>query len=208
MASRLIKLSCAVSVGFAAFSAPGLATECANKDEIVGLFTKWDAALQTGNPETVADLYAKDGVLLPTVSNKVRTDHAAIVDYFHHFLELKPKGTLNEIHITCLGDDTAINQGIYTFDVVKGGGNRLRCRLVTLTCITRKTVSGKSSAIILRRCPSRSRLSNFLVVVNGLGHPASRARLLSRRLGTTTNLHERFPLQSAKIVGRASDPVS
>ena len=27
MASRLIKLSCAVSVGFAAFSAPGLATE-------------------------------------------------------------------------------------------------------------------------------------------------------------------------------------
>src|SRR3954471_17542553 len=44
MASRLIKLSCAVSVGFAAFSAPGLATECANKDEIVGLFTKWDAA--------------------------------------------------------------------------------------------------------------------------------------------------------------------
>jgi uncharacterized protein (TIGR02246 family) len=121
MASRLIKLSCAVSVGFAAFSAPGLATECANKDEIVGLFTKWDAALQTGDPETVADLYAKDGVLLPTVSNKVRTDHAAIVDYFHHFLELKPKGTLNEIHVTCLGDDTAINQGIYTFDVVKGG---------------------------------------------------------------------------------------
>jgi uncharacterized protein (TIGR02246 family) len=121
MASRLIKLSCAVSVGFAAFSAPGLATECANKDEIVGLFTKWDAALQTGNPEKVADLYAKDGVLLPTVSNKVRTDHAAIVDYFHNFLELKPKGTLNEIHVICLGDDTAINQGIYTFDVVKGG---------------------------------------------------------------------------------------
>jgi len=123
MARRLslIKLSCAVSVGFAAFSAPGLATECANKDEIVGLFTKWDAALQTGDPEKVADLYAKDGVLLPTVSNKVRTDHAAIVDYFHQFLELKPKGTLNEIHVTCLGDDTAINQGIYTFDVVKGG---------------------------------------------------------------------------------------
>ena len=123
MARRLslIKLSCAVSVGFAAFSAPALATECANKDEIVGLFTKWDAALQTGDPETVADLYAKDGVLLPTVSNKVRADHAAIVDYFHQFLELKPKGTLNEIHVTCLGDDTAINQGIYTFDVVKGG---------------------------------------------------------------------------------------
>ena len=207
MASRLIKLSCAVSVGFAAFSAPSLATECANKDEIVGLFTKWDAALQTGNPEKVADLYAKDGVLLPTVSNKVRTDHAAILDYFQHFLELKPKGVLNEIHVTCLGDDTAINQGISPSMLLREG-NRLRCRLVTLTCITRKTVSGKSSAIILRRCPSQSRLSNFLVVVNGLGRPASRARLLSRRLGATTSLHERFPLQSAKIVGRASDPAS
>lgn len=29
-------------------------------------------ALQTGNPEVVADLYAPDGVLLPTVSNQVR----------------------------------------------------------------------------------------------------------------------------------------
>jgi hypothetical protein len=28
--------------------------------------------LQTGNPEIVADLYAPDGVLLPTVSNQVR----------------------------------------------------------------------------------------------------------------------------------------
>jgi hypothetical protein len=27
--------------------------------------------LQTGNPEIVADLYAPDGVLLPTVSNQV-----------------------------------------------------------------------------------------------------------------------------------------
>lgn len=28
--------------------------------------------MQTGNPEVVADLYAPDGVLLPTVSNQVR----------------------------------------------------------------------------------------------------------------------------------------
>lgn len=28
-------------------------------------------SLQTGNPEVVADLYAPDGVLLPTVSNQV-----------------------------------------------------------------------------------------------------------------------------------------
>jgi hypothetical protein len=32
--------------------------------------------LQTGNPEVVADLYAPDGVLLPTVSNQVRAIHS------------------------------------------------------------------------------------------------------------------------------------
>ncbi len=102
------------------FTAAATAGECANKSEISALFNQWNAALQTGNAEAVANLYAKDGVLLPTVSNQVRADHAAIVKYFRHFLELKPKGTLNEVHITCFGS-VAINQGIYTFDVVRDG---------------------------------------------------------------------------------------
>lgn len=42
-------------------------------------FDRWNAALQTRDPETVASLYAPDGILLPTVSNKVRTDHASKV---------------------------------------------------------------------------------------------------------------------------------
>ena len=32
----------------------------------------WNAALQTGDPEKVADMYADESVLLPTVSNQVR----------------------------------------------------------------------------------------------------------------------------------------
>lgn len=32
---------------------------------------RWNAALQTGDPEKVADMYAEDAILLPTVSNKV-----------------------------------------------------------------------------------------------------------------------------------------
>jgi uncharacterized protein (TIGR02246 family) len=115
-------------IAFFLSAAAATADECANRGEISGLFDKWNAALQTGNAETVANLYAKDGVLLPTVSNRVRADHAAIVDYFRHFLELKPKGTLNEIHITCFGN-VAINQGIYTFDVVRGGkAGKVRAR--------------------------------------------------------------------------------
>ncbi|MCL1536223.1 SgcJ/EcaC family oxidoreductase, partial [Xanthomonas nasturtii] len=36
--------------------------------EVAALFDTWNAALATGNPDKVADLYAPDGVLLPTVS--------------------------------------------------------------------------------------------------------------------------------------------
>ena len=48
-------------------------------DAVAAQFDRWNSALQTGDPEVVASLYADDGVLLPTVSNKVRTDHAGKV---------------------------------------------------------------------------------------------------------------------------------
>jgi uncharacterized protein (TIGR02246 family) len=96
------------------------ANECANKDEILGLFNQWDAALESGNPQAVASLYSSEGVLLPTVSNKVRADKTSITDYFAHFLKEKPHGTLIEVHLTCFGD-VAINQGVYSFDLIKDG---------------------------------------------------------------------------------------
>ncbi len=48
-----------------------------SKKQIAALFDRWNAALRTGDPEKVAGLYAKDAVLLPTVSNRIRTDHPA-----------------------------------------------------------------------------------------------------------------------------------
>ncbi|WJM76506.1 SgcJ/EcaC family oxidoreductase [Xanthomonas hortorum pv. vitians] len=50
--------------------------------EVAALFDTWNAALATGNPHKVADLYAPDGVLLPTVSNEVRASRAQIEKYF------------------------------------------------------------------------------------------------------------------------------
>ncbi|MFD6142143.1 hypothetical protein [Promicromonospora sp. NPDC060271] len=38
------------------------------EQEIAALFDEWNAALGTGDAEAVADRYAHDGVLLPTVS--------------------------------------------------------------------------------------------------------------------------------------------
>ena len=89
--------------------------------EIAVLFDLWNAALQTGSPELVASLYAPDAVLLPTVSNRVRTTRAEIVDYFQHFLALQPRGAINQQFIRILSPDLALSAGIYTFDVVREG---------------------------------------------------------------------------------------
>ncbi|MFE0256039.1 SgcJ/EcaC family oxidoreductase [Streptomyces sp. NPDC059010] len=86
-----------------------------SEKQVVGLFDTWNKALQTGDPETVADLYAKDAVLLPTVSNKVRADRAAIVDYFEHFLANKPVGKKIETHVNVLDGNSALDAGVYQF---------------------------------------------------------------------------------------------
>jgi len=85
------------------------------KAQIAGLFTTWNKTLQTGDPEKVADLYAKDAVLLPTVSNKIRTNHAEIVDYFEHFLQNKPVGKKIDTIVNVLDKNSAIDTGIYQF---------------------------------------------------------------------------------------------
>jgi len=84
--------------------------------EIAALFDRWNASLATGAPEKVVKNYAPDAVLLPTVSNHVRHNHAEIQDYFEHFLEKKPKGEILECNIRKFGD-IAINSGVYRFDL-------------------------------------------------------------------------------------------
>ncbi|MCL6736251.1 SgcJ/EcaC family oxidoreductase [Streptomyces neyagawaensis] len=86
-----------------------------SKKEIAALFDGWNKSLRTGDPKKVADRYAKDAVLLPTVSNKVRTDRAGIVDYFHHFLENKPQGKKIQTIVNVLDGNSAIDTGVYQF---------------------------------------------------------------------------------------------
>ena len=84
------------------------------------LFDKWNNALQTGDPDQVVACYAKDAILLPTVSNKVRHNHEEIRDYFVHFLAKKPYGRIDEGNIRIFGD-LAINSGLYTFALTQDG---------------------------------------------------------------------------------------
>lgn len=98
-----------------------VAPATAAERQIAGLFDNWNAALATGKPAEVVKLYHPKATLLPTVSNKVRATPGEIEDYFAHFLALKPQGTINYRDIRVLDKDSAIDSGVYTFDVVKDG---------------------------------------------------------------------------------------
>lgn len=104
-----------VTVGVSAAGQDKAAHLRPTKAQVTKQFDNWNAALRTGDPEKVADLYAKDAVLLPTVSNKVRTDRAGIVDYFEHFLANKPVGKKIATHVNALDGNSAIDTGVYEF---------------------------------------------------------------------------------------------
>jgi uncharacterized protein (TIGR02246 family) len=91
------------------------------QQEIAALFDEWNAALATGDPEKVADLYAPDAVLLPTLSPEIRTTRAGIVDYFAHLLPSEPQAVITQEIITVLDRNNAINTGLYTFTLTQNG---------------------------------------------------------------------------------------
>ena len=73
-----------------------------SKIDISSLFEVWNNALQTGDPQKVAELYETNAILLPTVSNKVRHNHEEIADYFVNFLAKGPVGKIDESNVRTL----------------------------------------------------------------------------------------------------------
>ncbi|KQV82228.1 hypothetical protein ASD15_09215 [Massilia sp. Root351] len=114
----LIPFACALLASnvHAATSEP---CHAASEKEIAGLFDRWNASLQTGNPAKVVANYASKSVLLPTLSNKPRLTADEKADYFVHFLEGKPVGSIDSrsIEVDC---NSAVDAGLYTFKFADG----------------------------------------------------------------------------------------
>ncbi|WP_205421048.1 SgcJ/EcaC family oxidoreductase [Sphingomonas mesophila] len=77
------------------------------------LFERFNSAWATKNPDTVTDLFAKDAVLLATVSNTPRTTRAAIRDYFVGFLKNSPVGTVDSSTVK-VGCNSVARMGTWT----------------------------------------------------------------------------------------------
>jgi uncharacterized protein (TIGR02246 family) len=117
------KLIIGAAIAAAVIAAPAQAKssksmKCAvvSQAQVESLFGEFNGAWATKNPDTVTSLFTKDAVLLATVSNTPRTDHAAIRDYFVGFLKPSPVGTINTSTVK-IGCNTAARLGTWTVTV-------------------------------------------------------------------------------------------
>jgi len=92
------------------------------KDDVAAATMKWAQTLGQNDPDKIVALYAPDGALWGTLSPTLRTNRAALRDYFVTALKALPglKVTFGEQFIRVYGA-TAVNTGYYTFSFVKDG---------------------------------------------------------------------------------------
>jgi uncharacterized protein (TIGR02246 family) len=92
------------------------------KEDVAAATTTWGETLGQNDPEKIILLYAPDGVLWGTLSPTVRSDRAALRDYFVTAFKALPslKVSFGDQLIRVYGD-TAVNTGYYTFSYMKDG---------------------------------------------------------------------------------------
>jgi uncharacterized protein (TIGR02246 family) len=118
-------------VGLAARAQAAEKMACVATDEaqIGALFDRWNDSLRTLDPDQVLANYAVDGVLLPTVSNQVRSTPAEIRAYFVKFLKSGPQGRIDQ-RLIKIGCNVAQDVGTYTFRFKNGSTVRARYTFV------------------------------------------------------------------------------
>ena len=95
------------------------------KEEVAAATSAWGQALGEDNPERVLPFYSDDAVLWGTLSPTVRSDRAALRDYFVTAFKVLPglKVAFGDQLIRVYGN-TAINTGYYTFSYTQNGESK------------------------------------------------------------------------------------
>jgi uncharacterized protein (TIGR02246 family) len=92
------------------------------KEDVAAASMKWAAAVGENDPDKLLPFYAQDAVLWGTLSPMVRTNPAAVREYFVNAFKALPelKVAFGEQLIRIYGS-TAVNTGSYTFSFVRDG---------------------------------------------------------------------------------------
>jgi len=86
-------------------------------------FNRWNSALQTKNPTTVAALYSTSELsFLPTVSPQHIKGYSNTEDYFKDFVQKNPFGTITDDSVQVFDNGMAyLHSGMYTFELGDAG---------------------------------------------------------------------------------------
>lgn len=87
-------------------------------------FARWQDALLSRDPHQVADLYADNATLIPTMFKKMATDRNAIVEYFTFFLSLLPGASMIQEEVIPTSDDSYLHCGVYRFKLTVDGSEQ------------------------------------------------------------------------------------
>jgi hypothetical protein len=92
------------------------------KEDVSAATSEWGKVLGEDDPDKVLPLYADDAVLWGTLSPMLRSDRAALRDYFVTAFRVLPglKVTFGDQSIRVYGN-AAVNTGYYTFSYSKNG---------------------------------------------------------------------------------------
>ena len=103
-----------VTLSLPAHAQPASTCVVTTKEEIAALAERWSGALAAGNPDSVANLYAEDAVLLPMSSRESRMGRQEIRSYFAEYLRRHPQGLIYMRSIM-VGCNVASDIGMYTY---------------------------------------------------------------------------------------------
>jgi uncharacterized protein (TIGR02246 family) len=111
------------------------------QQELRAEIRRWLTAIGSGSADAVIRLYAKDAILLPTLSSKVLDTPEKLKSYFDQFTGLAGlKGNVDREYIRFFGD-TATASGIYAFSFLDtdGATEQMKARF---SFVYRLTVEG------------------------------------------------------------------
>jgi uncharacterized protein (TIGR02246 family) len=120
---KALRAGLGLSIMLLSFATPASAGP---NEDVAAATSAWAAALGEDDPDKVLRLYSDDAVLWGTLAPKIRSDRAALRDYFVSAFKVLPglKVTFGDQLIRIYGD-TAVNSGYYTFSYVKDGETKL-----------------------------------------------------------------------------------
>ena len=132
-APKVLSAALALSIVSFSFASSALAGP---KEEVGAATLAWGQALGEDDPETVLAFYSDDAVLWGTLSPSIRSDRAALRDYFVTAFKVLPglKVAFGDQLIRVYGD-TAVNTGYYTFSYVKDGETKTLPARYSLTYV-------------------------------------------------------------------------